>query len=144
MKKMGVRGCRKTARDTGVWKLIPKGARVSRASGEHTLYSTSVKPGSSIQGQEYGRIPRWRLPSCEMWRSVFRDVWKKFTASIFHPEDAGSKMLHNTRKFLPDYIATFPKRRYFILTADGTSNLAYYKNAWEKKVREYLERRARK
>jgi hypothetical protein len=30
MKKMGVRGCRKTAKDTGVWKLILKEAKVVR------------------------------------------------------------------------------------------------------------------
>ena len=30
MKKIGVRGCRKRARDTGVWKLILKEAKVVR------------------------------------------------------------------------------------------------------------------
>jgi hypothetical protein len=93
----------------------PRSSVVSRASGEHTLC-----------------ITRWRLMSCEIWRSVVCDVWEEFTVVIFHPEDGGSKLPHSMENFLPDYTATYHKRRQFILTAVGTSKVAYYKKVWEK------------
>lgn len=44
MKKMGVKGCKKTARDTGVWKMILKEAKVVRGKySQRRTYTVQYK-----------------------------------------------------------------------------------------------------